>query len=469
MKPIKQQLLTGVLVLLSSLVMAQKKPNVLFILSDDHSTPFLGCYGNPDLKTPHMDRLAKEGVRFNQAFTAAPQCVLSRASLLTGRNVLAVDMLRFSSALPKEYVTFPELMKKDGYYAGICGRSYHLDGSGSHEPKETIDVMHELGLITFPDRVDYIKDGVDSVVATLVSKFLDQVPSNKPFVMWANYSNPHRPFTAKAFEPDPSRITIPDALPDTKLLRRDLAGFYGEIQQLDQYIGDLWAVLEKRGLMDNTIIVFMGDNGAALLRGKGTLYRCGLQVPLLVRYPGGVKKGITSDVLVSGIDIAPTILELVGTKPNAEMEGKSLAAALRGTDTDVNEYIFAVRGPHASSLPRNSAAFDLSRTVFSKNYKLIYNPIWQIPFQPVDFNNSPLWKDLNQRAKDGTLAPRFRETAIFTPTRPMFEFFDLRKDPDEFVNLADNPAYKEAEYALKVALQRWMIVNRDVIPLPIVR
>lgn len=457
----------GVLSLSMFTAFSGERPNVLFILSDDHSVPYLGCYGNKDLKTPNIDRLAKEGVMFNRAYTGAPQCVPSRASLLTGRNVLAVDMLRFSSALPAEYLTFPEMMKKDGYFIGVCGRSYHLDGSGAFDPPETKDVFQEFGLVTFPKRFDFVKGGGDTKVAQLVEEFIDMVPKGKPFVMWANYSNPHRVFTAKEFEPNAESLTMPYELPDIKSVREDLAAHYGEIQQLDLYIGHLWEMLEKRGLMDNTIIIFMGDNGAALLRGKGTLYRCGINVPLLVRYPKKVKQGVVSDVVVSGIDIAPTILDLTAVKGIKEIEGKSFVPALKGDTAQIHDYVFAVRGPHAATLPLHSALFDLSRTVLNKDFKLIYNPLWQIPYMPVDFDTSPLWADLKQKAGNNGLEPRFMKSSIFTPTRPMFELFDLRNDPNEFVNLAGKEEYKTVEHDLKKALQRWMIINRDVVPLPI--
>ena len=457
----------GLLILIKSSAFAQKRPNVLFILSDDHSAPYLGCYGNSDLKTPNIDRLAKEGALFKKAYTTAPQCVQSRSSLMTGRNVLAVDMLRFSSALPAEHITFPEMMRKDGYFIGVCGRSYHLDGSGNFDPPETKEVFQELGLVTFPRRFDFVKGGGDTKVAELVEEFIDMVPKGKPFAMWVNYSNPHRVFTAKEFEPKPENLNMPYELPDIKSVREDLAAHYGEIQELDMYIGKLWEILEKRGLMDNTIIIFMGDNGSALLRGKGTLYRCGIHVPLLVRYPKKVRKGVVSDVLVSGIDIAPTILDLTAVKGIKEIEGRSFVSALNGDTAQLHDYVFAVRGPHAATLPLNSALFDLSRTVLNKDFKLIYNPLWQIPYMPVDFDTSPLWADLKQKAGSNALEPRFMKAPIFTPVRPMFELFDLHNDPYEFVNLAGNEAYKTIEHDLMKALHRWMIINRDVVPLPI--
>lgn len=443
-----------------------EKPNILLILSDDHSAPYLGCYGNPDLRTPNIDRIAREGILFTSAYTTAPQCVPSRSSILTGRNVLDVQMLRFSAPLDKGIITYPELLRKTGYYTGICGRSYHLDGSGNM-PSETAATFEEFGMKTFKNRVDYLKSGNDTQVLPQVIEFLNQVPEKKPFSLWVNYSDPHRPYNAKLFEPDASGIHVPTGMPDTKLLREDIAGYLGEINRLDQHIGLLLNELEKRGILDNTLIVFMGDNGGALLRGKGTLYDCGLHVPLLIRWPGKIKPGRTAGIQISGDDLAPTFLAAAGLKPEEKMTGKSFLETLTGEEKAIREYVFAVRGAHGGGLPGKSSAFDLSRVVFNKKYKLIYNPLFELPYHPVDFAASPFWLELNTLNGENKIDKRFAGTVLFTKERPMFELYDLVNDPHEFVNLSGKEQYRETEHQLKAALHRWMIIYRDVVPLPI--
>lgn len=444
----------------------KQKPNILFILSDDHSAPFLGCYGNPDLKTPNIDKLASEGVLFKHAYTTAPQCVPSRSSMLSCRNVLDVQMLRFSAPLDKEIVTFPELLRNAGYYTGICGRSYHLDGSGNR-PVETQQVFDEFGMETFKNRVDYLKTGGNKQVLAQFIEFLDSKPGDKPFFIWANYSDPHRVFDAKEFEPAPESIHLPARFPDTKLLREDFAGYLGEVNRLDTWVGQLIDELKKRGVYENTFILFIGDNGGALLRGKGTLYDYGIHVPLIVRYPAGAKQGIASNILVSGTDIGATMLEMANVKPDPKMTGKSFKKALSGDETENHKYLFAVRGAHGSGLPGVSSSFDLSRVVFNQKYKFIYNPMFNLPYHPVDFMGGEMWKDLQVQFSEKKLDKKFENTAIFTKERPMFEFFDLQNDPDEFVNLSGNEQYREQEHQLKAELHRWMIIYRDCVPLPI--
>ncbi|MCE7066638.1 sulfatase [Dyadobacter sp. CY326] len=448
---------------------AQKKktqqPNIVLIVSDDHSAPFLGSYGYPQIKTPNIDKLAKEGILYRRAYTTAPQCVLSRAAIMTGRNTLDIQMTRFSAPLDKSVTAYPELLRKGGYYTGILGRNFHLDGN--RRVPETVEVLEKYGLETFKNRVDYLKvTGNRDSIYQQYTEFMDQAPKGKPFFVQVGYSDPHRIFNAKDFEPNPADLSLPKHWPDTKQVREDFASYLGEIQRLDGDVGRVLDDLEKRGLAKNTLVVFIGDNGGALLRGKGTLYNLGLNVPLIMRHPGLIKAGQTSDALVSGIDIAPTFLDAAGIAIPKDITGASLVPSFQGAAFNGHEYIYAVRGAHGQNLPHNSADFDLGRTVFNKKYKLIYNAIWQIPYYPVDFAGQPFWLDLKQRHADGKLDQQF-DKLLFAEHRPMFEIYDEEKDPEETNNLAGKPELKETEQKLKTLLQEWMILNRDYLPLPI--
>jgi N-sulfoglucosamine sulfohydrolase len=441
------------------------QPNILFILSDDHSAQFLGIYGNPDLKTPNIDKLGKDGIIFTKAFTTAPQCVPSRAALMTGRSQVEIGMTRFSAPLPADIKAYPEYLRKAGYYTGLCGRTFHLDGTKN--TPESDSVFDRYKLETFKDRVDYLRksDNLGDIHAQY-AEFLNQVPKNKPFFLQLCFSDPHRIFDAKTFEPDPKKIKVPAAFPDTKLLREDLAGYYGEIQRLDASIGKVLEELEKRGLNKNTLVVFMGDNGGALIRGKGTLHTLGIHVPLIARYPGTIHAGQTSNALISGIDLAPTFLSIAGLPIPPEITGKSFLPALQGKAFQGHEYVFAARSAHGSGLPTTTDLFDLGRTVFNSKYKLIYNALWQLPYTPVDFKQLPFWIDLQQLHKDGRLEPKWSKL-LFAEQRPLFELYDLEKDIEEFDNLSERPEYAVIENNLKAQLQEWMILNKDYLPLPV--
>lgn len=442
-----------------------RKPNIVFILSDDHSASFLGIYGNPDLKTPNIDKLGKDGIVFSNVYTTAPQCVPSRAAIMTGRSQVEIDMTRFSAPLPASVKSYPEYLRESGYYTGICGRTFHLDGNRS--PQESATVYDANGLETFKNRVDYLKITQDlDGIQKQYTDFLDLAPKDKPFFIQVGFSDPHRIFDARDYEPDPQKIKIPSYFPDTKLVREDLSGYYGEIQRLDVSVGKVLDELKKRGLEENTLVVFMGDNGGALLRGKGTLHRLGIHVPLIARYPGYIKAGQTSTALVSGIDIAPTFLSAAGITVPSEVTGKSLLPAFESKPYEGHAYIYSARSAHGQGLPTNTAHFDLGRTVFNHKYKLIYNALWQLPYTPVDFSTLPFWFDLQQLNADGRLDEKWSEL-LFAEHRPLFELYDIEKDPEEFTNLSGKPEYQAIENELKAKLQEWMILNRDYLPLPI--
>jgi arylsulfatase A-like enzyme len=216
------------------------KPNILFLLSDDHSYPYLGCYGNPDVRTPNLDRLAGEGLRFDRMFVSCPQCVPSRAALMTGRSPVAVRMVRFTSPLPPDVVALPDLLRdKGGYFTGVAGRSYHLDGpatQGRLAAPELGRVMDEHGLRTFTKRVDYVeKGGGMKDFGGKLAQFLDQAPAGKPWFFWLGFSDPHHVWDTQGPRGtiDPATLTLPPHLPDLPGVRGDLARYLAEVEHLD--------------------------------------------------------------------------------------------------------------------------------------------------------------------------------------------------------------------------------------------
>lgn len=461
-------IILGLLIVIKS--NAQPHPNIVFVLSDDHSVPHVGCYGSPGIQTPNLDKFARQGMRFDKMYVTAPQCVPSRASLMSGRSAVSINMTRFSAALPKEVVSYPELLRSEaGYYTGLIGRSFHLDGANM--PEATKKVFDQYNLRTFPGRVDYLREGNPDKVLDELNDFLDKRPANKPFFIQVGFSDPHRPLTTfvEGKRQDPKALVLPPHFPDTKLLREDFAKYYDEVTHLDQQFGQAIQLLEKRGLSKNTIIVFMGDNGAALLRGKGTLYEYGLKVPLIVKWPEVVKPGNSSAQLLSGEDIAPTFLDIAGVKPPKEMTGRSFTGILKANSSEeLHSYVFAERGSHGNGLPQGTAAFDLSRCVITKNFKLIYNVLWQLPYSPVDFDGREFWKEIKMLHQQGKLSASL-SNIYFPEKRPMFELYDLDKDPFEMTNLAAAPKYAAKEKELKEKLQEWMILNWDYLPLPIAK
>lgn len=443
---------------------ADDRPNILLILSDDQSVPHVGCYGNKDIKTPNLDRLAAEGMRFDRVYTSSPQCVPSRATIMTGRSPVAIGMTRFSAPLPAEVRIYPELLRAKGYYTGVAGRNHHLDGS-PRSPAERA-ILRDHNLMTMASRLDFCKTSPRRPqMLAQFREFLDGAPKDKPFFMQLCSNDPHRGYDRNAIpQPhDPARLALPAHFPDTQLVREDFARYYDEIARFDAWIGEALAELDKRGLADKTLVVFMGDNGAALLRGKGTLYEFGLHVPMIARWPGVVKPGSVSADLVSGEDLAPTFLQAAGVDVPREMTGQSFLPRLKGADFTGRKYVFGERGAHGNALPLNSAVFDECRCIIGRRYKLIYNALWQIPYTPVDFSRDAFWHELQTMNAEGKLSPEMSKL-YFAPSRPLFELYDLQSDPAELKNLIDDPAAQSVEQELRVALAEWMILEHDFLP-----
>ena len=456
------------LILSAGLASNYTGPNILFILTDDHSAAHVGCYGNPDVMTPNLDRFAAQGMRFDRAYVTSPQCVPSRSSLFTGRSPVEIAMTRFSALLPRDIRTYPEALRAAGWFTGVAGRTYHMDSWPPGTPPETQAVIDKYNLVTFPDRVDFVRTGSGSESHfAQFREFLDLKPVAKPFFLQLGSNDPHRPLkTHGPVKHDPTKLKLPAHYPDTQLVREDLARYYDEIASFDVLFGEVVAELEQRGLAANTIVIFMADNGASQFRGKGTLYEYGIKVPLLVRWPGQVRAGTATTELISGEDLAPTLLEAAGLPVPASMTGKSFLKLLRGETYAGRSHVFAERGAHGTNLPGNSADFDLGRVVVSKTHKLIYNALGELPHWPVDFARDVFWQELVKMNETGRLEARFAKL-YFAPSRPMFELYDLAKDPDEFTNLAGTKDAAVHEKELKAVLQEWMILQRDYMPLPV--
>ena len=223
--------------------------NIVLILSDDHSYPFLGCYGDQSVKTPNLDRFAAQGMRFDQAFQAAPQCVPSRTGLMTGRSPVGARMGRFNSPLPPDVVTLPELLRdKAGYFTGVCRRNFHLDGNGRPGPVNS-EIFARNETLTWQRRIDFIdRSGDRNKTGAIVEQFLDKKPAGKPFFLWVNFNDPHHPWDRAPADQatDPAKLTLPKHLPDLPGVRDDLARHIDEINRMDSEFQMVIDTLQRR-------------------------------------------------------------------------------------------------------------------------------------------------------------------------------------------------------------------------------
>jgi hypothetical protein len=452
------------------------KPNILLVLSDDHSAFATSSYGNPDVQTPNLNRLAAEGVQFERAYATSPQSVPARASIFTGRSPVAVNMTRFNVPLARRFRAFPEYLRENGYYTGVAGRGYHMDGSVSGKigkVKEAEEYYIAKGLKTFPERLDTCMVVPDArkgkshwKINRQFRQFMENRDKEKPFFLQLCYSDPHTPYDAEKVH-NPANLRLREYYPDTPGVREHLGAYYDEISRMDSDFGEVLKYLDDNGLYDNTIVIFMGDNGGAQLRAKGTLYEDGIRVPFIIRWPGHIKGGSKINSLVSNVDIAPTALAAACISVPEDMEGINLIPAMTQGSSLPERCVFSVRSCHATNeLPWTTAQFDQQRCIISGRYKLIYNLLPDLKYTPIDFHHYPFYLELEKMNQDGTLATAFSEM-YFSSRRPMFELFDLEKDPAELNNLINNPEYKDIRDGLIVSLTYKMIDDEDFATLPL--
>ena len=407
-------------------------PNILFLISDDHSAADLGCYGAAGLRTPRLDRLAAEGMRFTRAYAAAPQCSPSRSSYYSGCSPHMIGTSRQASFYPPLETSILEPLGEAGYFTAAFGK------------------VHQGA--DFDRRFDLVDGDIDGF-----ETLFERLPAGEPFFAQIGYSDPHRPYPAPAADPPtrPENVAVPAILPDTADVRQDLASYWDEIRRMDAHVGLLLDALEERGLADNTLVIFTGDHGFPFPRGKGTLYEGGIRVPLIVRWPGLVRAGASSEALVSGVDLAATWLRAAGLPIEPKMQGRSLLPVLTGERDSVREAVFAERNWHNHSDPQRAAV--------TERYKLIYNGRPGQPYRPTsDIAASPSWLSYLEEDVRGRLDPNIRR--LLAPSRPFLEFYDLQSDPNEFHNLAEDPDYAMERTRHEMLLSDWMHETLDYLP-----
>jgi N-sulfoglucosamine sulfohydrolase len=469
--------LAGVFLLLAgALGAAPARPNILLVLSDDHSAPHLGCYGSPNAITPHLDALAAQGMRFTRAYTTSPQCAPSRASIFAGRSPVALGVTRFTQPPGREHPFFTDVLRQYGYWSGLDGRNHHLAGRVRELDHETA-ALEAAGLKYLDERFDRVKitgtsgatpDDVTRSVTASFRRAFDAIPPDRPFFLYFGFNQPHRGYKRQPEGMtlfDPAKLVLPPDFPDLPEVRADYTDYLYTVYLLDRGFGVLMSELERRRLARNTIVVFMGDNGEALLRGKGTLYERGNHVPLIVRWPGVVQPASQSDVLVSGEDLATTLLEAVGLPVPSPLTGISFLPALQGRPFEGRDYVFTERGWHGSGPITRTDSLDLSRAVTSRRYRFIFNVLPDRPYVPVDMVGADAWPALLQAHAENRLSP-LHERLLFQKPRPIHELYDLQNDPYELENLAGREGMKEIEMKLRIALATWMVREADFLPMP---
>ena len=426
-----------------------ERPNILLLVSEDNG-PELGAYGDPFARTPVLDALARSGVLFRNAYVPQAGCSQSRAALLTGfypHQNGQIGLATWKFGLYRDDTpNIVRSLKESGYRTGIIGK-LHIN------PAEAFP----FDFVRIPG-ANFQRKELDSYSA-LAARFIEE--SDAPFFLSVNYPDAHRPFLRQVDGLPADPISEDDVAPlpyiglDSPALRRDSANYHNSMSRLDSLIGDLLGALDRSGKSSETIVVYLGDHGADLLRGKRTCYEGGLRVPLIVRWPGQQAGGQVRDELVSTIDLAPTLLGSARAKAIPGLPGRSLQPLIAGNFTTWREHLFAEYHLHS-----NHNYFP-QRSVRNRRFKLIHNLMPNAENPGHAFTVSRFVGE-EEMAKALSEAEDHIRSAYKSMDRPPeYELYDLVTDPFEFRNLAPFAEHGEVLAELQAVLAEWRKESSD--------
>ena len=410
------------------------KPNIVCIVCEDIS-PMLNCFGDTVAKTPVLDQLAREGVRFTNCFDVSGVCAPSRAALITGMysSTIGADNMRtgnrglpdgippYEAVPPPEVRCYTEFLRMAGYY---CTNNSKEDYQ-FRAPKTAWDESsRKAHWRNRPDDQPFF--AIFNIGTTHESQVWDRV--NDPVVI------------------PPEKVNLPPYYPDHPIIRRDVARVYSNITIMDREVGEFIDQIKKAGLYDKTIIIFYSDNGGPLPRGKREIYDTGLKVPMIIRFPNNEHAGEVVDDLISFVDIPATILSLAGVKIPEYMHGQAFWGDQKAAP---REYIYAARD-------RMDYQYDCRRAVRDKQFKYIRNYFPDRPrMLPVKYRkNMGLMQILLEYEEQGKLTGD--QLHWFAKTKPEEELYDITKDPFELHNLSDKEEYRGVLEKLRAVHEEWI-------------
>lgn len=456
MRPFTHLIQLVLFAILQFSIFADDRPNIILIIADDIAWDDIGPKGNKNIQAPNIDRLAKEGMWCDRAFLTIASCSPSRSSIISGQYPHNTDAEQLHWPMPGERQTFVKKLREAGYWTGAAGK-WHLG-----EPLK--DHFHEVREAQVTYRIPsgatggYRKDleGLASGAEEWVP-ILKDCPKDKPFFLWLASLDAHRPYEEGIIEKphQPKDVNLPPYLVDIPEIRKDFALYYDEITRFDDYLGQVMDELERQNIADNTLLLFISDNGRPFPRAKVTLYDSGIRTPFYLKWPKAIPAGVKSSSLVSAVDIAPTFLELAGVTPPKNLPGFSFAPLFKNAKTKIRDFAFAEKHWHDFE--------DEVRAVTNGKFKYIINYYPDLPNTPsADGVRSTVFQNMHQLYKEGKLPQH--QTYFFTTPRAKEELYNTVNDPYELKNLAQNPEYAPMLKKMREELSQWQKDTRDFLP-----
>ncbi|MGB0372282.1 MAG: sulfatase family protein [Opitutales bacterium] len=424
------------LVALLNLV-ADERPNFIFFIADDVSQEDLGIYGHPVIQTPHIDALAAEGMRFDNAYLTSSSCSPSRISIVTGRYPHNTGAPELHKQMPADQVPFTRILREHGYYTVLSGKNHMV--TPEHEAFDKISKGRGPG-----GNADWKQEVIDR-------------PRDKPFFFWFSANDAHRKWqiTDEVQTYPPEDVVIPPYMFDGPETRDDLASYYHEVSRFDYYVGEVVEELRAQGVLENTFIVVTADNGRPHIRAKGTVYDSGIRAPWIVHYPEIVDTGSVSESLISSIDFSATCLELAGISKPEPIQGISFLPILKAPEATTRDFIFAEQNWHVYAMNL--------RLVRLGDYTYIHNRRPDILSLTLESGvQYPAGKELWEAHAAGLTNDA--QTPMFQLPAPEEMLFDVSKDPHQLINLAENPEYDSKLKQMRALLSEWVEQTGDSVP-----
>ncbi len=455
-------------------------PNIILVVSDDHGRDDLGCYGNDIIQTPHLDALAREGIRMTNAYCTSASCSASRSVILSGIYNHANGLYGHTHAYHHfsaydNLKTLPVILSENGYLSANIGK-YHVAPREVYKFDTTLLGNERNGV----EMADHCRDLIRNTREPLFLYFcvsdphrsgeVDEKIPEKPN-RFGNREQGYEGVETRIFSPD--SVIVPSYLPDTPESRAELAQYYQSVYRMDQGFGRLFEHLKSAGKWENSVIIYISDNGIAFPGAKTTLYDPGMHLPCIIKLPGNSLAGSVSNAMVNWADLTPTILDLVGILPEnnafpgregieetsrpwqdpfAYFQGRSFKDELpKGINSDFNE-VFASHTFHEITM------YYPMRVYQDRRYKLIWNIAWELPYpQASDLWESATWQSVIKQGKSkyaGKVISSYLQ-------RPEFELYDMQNDPEELFNLSDNQDYMNVLSRMKIRIREFQEGTRD--------
>ena len=425
--------------------MVESRPNIVIIMADDLDSRQLSCYGGKNIQTKNIDALAAEGMKFDQMICSEAMCVPTRASLFTGLYPMHHGSFQNHKPVYDTGIkSVCQYLNQQNYTVALTGKD--------HSTKPTSVFPFEIIKGFEPNCVSKTDDYQLEDVRNFINR-----KNASPFCLFIMSINPHSPWTVgDPSEFDPDKVILPPHMVDTKTVRNLYCKYLAEIRQLDNQVGDVRKLLKETGQDQNTVFIFLGEQGPQFPGGKWTLYDNGQKSSMIVKWPGVVEQNAKTNAIVQYEDITPTLIAIAGGKPIANLDGRSFLDVLTKKSSSHRTEAFGIHNniPEGTPYPM--------RSIRDSHYKLVMNLTPDKPyynrFMMDPANKNSYWNEWVLKAETSPVAKKLIDRII---TKPPLEFYDIQKDPNEMNNLATSKAYQKLVKQYESKLKSWMKQQGD--------